>query len=73
MSKYLGYRKIEMNIRHYFNKIILLITKCCFFISNKLRKVFFRIKKAIKFHTKKKKKHNRYINFDRTEVNVFKF
>ena len=63
---------MEMNIRHCFNKIILLITKCCFFISNKLRKVFFRIKKAIKFHTKKKK-HNRYINFDRTEVNDFKF
>ena len=54
---------MEMNIRHCFNKIILLITKCCFFISNKLRKVFFRIKKAIKFHTKKKKKkkkNNRY-------------
>ena len=47
---------MEMNIRHCFNKIILLITKCCFFISNKLRKVFFRIKKAIKFHTQKKKK-----------------
>ena len=46
---------MEMNIRHCFNKIILLITKCCFFISNKLRKVFFRIRKAIKFHTKKKK------------------
>ena len=49
---------MKMNIRHCSNQTILLTTKCYFFISNKLQKVFFRVKKAIKFHQEKITKTN---------------
>ena len=51
---------MKMNIRHCFNKTILLITKSFFFflISNKLQKLSVRVKKAIKFHQEKLTKTN---------------
>ena len=53
-----GYRKMKMKIKNCFYKTILLITKSYFFISNKLQKVSFRVKKTIKFHQEKLTKIN---------------
>ena len=56
---------MKMNIRHCFNKTILLITKSCcccwfffFFLSNKLQKFSAKVKNAIKFHQEKITKTN---------------